>query len=98
MSLANQFNYKIQKTLLVLLFTMYELERMYTKPLKSGRDIMPRMKREPETPEYRRFSRALRKVLSVSHTEMKAKLDAEKRSKARRKRSKASASHAPAVV
>ena len=33
------------------------------------------------TPEYERFSGALKKVLQVSHEEMKAKLESEKQQK-----------------
>jgi hypothetical protein len=42
------------------------------------------------TPEYERFTGALRKVLQVSHTEMKAQLDAEKQQKKERPKGKAS--------
>jgi hypothetical protein len=55
------------------------------------------MKSETNTPEYRKFSEALKKILSVSHADMKKQLDKEKRQKKRKKRAKASASHAPAV-
>jgi hypothetical protein len=41
------------------------------------------------TGEYATFETALKKVLSVPHSELKSKLDAEKR-----KRTKSSASHA----
>ena len=44
-----------------------------------------------KTPEYRRFENALQTVLRVSHSELKADLDAEKKAKKQR-RSK----HAPA--
>ena len=37
------------------------------------------------TPEYERFTGALKKVLQVSHEEMKAQLDAEKQEKKRPK-------------
>jgi len=37
------------------------------------------MKAKPKTsPEYKNFENALRKVLQVSHTEMKARIDAAK--------------------
>jgi hypothetical protein len=49
------------------------------------------MKQESESPEYAKFSDALRKVLSVPHSQLKAKLDAEKRARARKKRAKVSA-------
>jgi hypothetical protein len=48
------------------------------------------MKHESDSSEYARFSDALRKVLSVPHSELKAKLDAEKRQRARKKRAKLS--------
>jgi hypothetical protein len=49
------------------------------------------MKQESETPEYTKFSDALRTVLSVPRAKLKAKLDAEKRARARKKRAKVSA-------
>jgi hypothetical protein len=49
------------------------------------------MKTESDTPEYRIFSDALRKVLSVPRAKLKAKLAAEKRARARKKRAKVSA-------
>jgi hypothetical protein len=55
------------------------------------------MKHESETPEYQKFSDALRKVLSVPHAKLKAKLEAEKHARARKKRAKlSSASRATA--
>jgi len=47
----------------------------YDKPMKSKRS---------SSDEYGTFTTALRKVLQVSHSEMKAKLSAEKRAKKRR--------------
>jgi hypothetical protein len=45
------------------------------------------MKSEPHTsPEYERFENLLKTVLSVPHSEIKRKLDAEKRAKARKKK------------
>ena len=44
------------------------------------------------TDEYTRFSNLLGKVISVPHSEIKAKLDAEKKTKKRRKSKKSSAS------
>jgi hypothetical protein len=42
--------------------------------------------------EYKTFTEAMDKVLSVSHEELKAKLDAEKAAKKRKKTRKSSAS------
>jgi hypothetical protein len=42
--------------------------------------------------EYENFSQLVDKVLSVPHSEIKAKLDAEKRAKKRKKSRKSSAS------
>ena len=39
----------------------------------------PKPSAKNETGEYENFANALRKVLSVPHSELKAKLDAEKR-------------------
>jgi hypothetical protein len=39
--------------------------------------------------EFNKFDATMRKLMSVSHEELKAKLDAEKREKAARKKSKA---------
>jgi hypothetical protein len=55
------------------------------------------MKKESETPEYRKFSEALRKVLSVSHDDLKARLADDKARKEQKERSKSSASRAPAA-
>lgn len=44
------------------------------------------MKPKPRTKEYKTFSTALRKVLSVSHGEMKSMLEAEKAAKRRKPR------------
>ncbi len=38
--------------------------------------------------EYDNFDRTMRKLMSVSHSEIKAKLDAEKAAKKKKKRSK----------
>jgi hypothetical protein len=47
---------------------------------------MARTKRKPGTPaEYAAFSSVLQKVLSVSHSELQARLEAEKKEKAARK-------------
>jgi hypothetical protein len=53
------------------------------------------MKKESGTPEYRKFADALRTVLSVRHSKMRAQLDADRR-EGRKKRAKASASRVPA--
>jgi hypothetical protein len=53
------------------------------------------MKRERETPESRKFKAAMRTILSVSHDELKRREEEWKKN--RKKRTKASASHAPAV-
>lgn len=42
--------------------------------------------------EFERFDRAMRKLMSVPHTEIKAALDAEKQAKKRKKSKKSSAS------
>ena len=45
------------------------------------------MKQEPHTsPEYEAFDNLLRRVVSVPHSEIKAKLDAEKAAKNKRKK------------
>ena len=44
--------------------------------------------------EYANFERALKKVLSVSHTEIKARLDAAKKARQRGKRASGHASRA----
>ena len=45
-----------------------------------------------EQSDFAKFDGAVRQILTVSHAELKKKLDAEKRRKARGKRSKSSAS------
>jgi hypothetical protein len=45
-----------------------------------------------KTPEYRRFEDALQTVLRVSHSELKADLDAEKKAKKQRRSKPAPAS------
>ena len=42
---------------------------------------MEEMKKEPKQNEYGNFTQALKKVLQVSHAEMRAKLEAEKKQK-----------------
>ena len=42
--------------------------------------------------EYGRFSQAMERLLKIPHSEIKAKLDAEKRAKKRKKSRKSSAS------
>ena len=49
-----------------------------------------------KTQEYERFSNFVAKVLTVPHSEIKAKLDAEKKAKKRKKSRKSSASRAGA--
>jgi len=51
------------------------------------------VKTKTQSPEYNKFASALRKVLAVSHSDIKAMLDAEKRTK-RRHRTRRSASRA----
>ena len=47
---------------------------------------MARTKKQPGTPEeYAAFSNVLKQVLSVSHSELQARLEAEKKEKAARK-------------
>jgi hypothetical protein len=57
------------------------------------------MKTEPKTsPEFDNFRNFVKAVISVPHSEIKAKLDEEKKSKERKKRAKASpASRASSV-
>jgi hypothetical protein len=51
----------------------------------------PFMKAKPKTPEYTNFENALREVLKVSHSDMKARIEAAKQErKERRKRLSAS--------
>ena len=38
------------------------------------------MKRPPDTPEFREFTKGLRQVLSVSKTELEARIEAQKKS------------------
>ena len=45
-----------------------------------------------DTGEFDRFTDFMRRLVSVPHSEIKAKLDAEKRAKTRKRTSKASAS------
>jgi len=53
------------------------------------------MKPDPKTsPEFDRFTSFMKRLVAVPHSEIKAKLDAEKKSKQRKKRAKTSpASH-----
>jgi hypothetical protein len=44
--------------------------------------------------EYDNFDRAMHELIKVPHSEIKAKLDAEKKAKKRKKARKSSASHA----
>lgn len=44
------------------------------------------IKRPRHTPEYERFDNMMQRLIRVPHAEIKAKLDAEKRAKARKKR------------
>jgi len=53
----------------------------------------PRPSAKNESGEYATFENALKKILSVPHSEIKAKLDAEKRKRAKRA-SASRASHA----
>jgi len=47
------------------------------------------------SPEYDKFENFMKRLVAVPHSEIKAKLDAEKRAKQRKKRAKSSpASHA----
>ena len=49
------------------------------------------MKSEPKTsPEFDNFRNFVKAVIAVPHSEIKAKLDAEKKSKARKKQAKTS--------
>jgi hypothetical protein len=49
------------------------------------------MKPDPKTsPEFERFEGFMKRLVAVPHSEIKAKLDAEKRSKQRKKRAKTS--------
>jgi len=55
------------------------------------------MKRESHTPEYERFDHLMRLLIKVPHSEVKAKLDAEKAAKKRKKSRKSSASREAAA-
>jgi hypothetical protein len=46
----------------------------------------------PKNEQFERFDATMRKLISVPHSEIKAKLDAEKREKQKRKAKKPSAS------
>jgi len=46
-----------------------------------------------DSSEFRNFDRLMRKLINVPHSEIKAKLDAEKQEKKRKKTKKPSASH-----
>lgn len=48
------------------------------------------------SPEFEKFDRTMRKLLAVPHSEIKAKLDAEKQAKKRKKSRVSSASRAGA--
>jgi hypothetical protein len=52
------------------------------------------MKSEPATKEFNKFTNFMKRLVAVPHSEVKAKLDAEKRARMRKKTSKASASRA----
>lgn len=54
------------------------------------------MKRSPS--EFDKFDKTMRALLAVPHSELKKKLDAEKRQKRRKKQVKASASHGAGVA
>ena len=45
-----------------------------------------------QNPEYEKFDRTMRELMKVPHSEIKAKLDAEKLAKKRKKAKKSSAS------
>jgi hypothetical protein len=51
------------------------------------------MKQIKTTQEYRRFEEALQTVLRVSHADLKAELEAEKKEKRRRRAKQPRASH-----
>jgi hypothetical protein len=50
------------------------------------------MGKRSKTSEFEKFDRAMRKLITVPHDAVKAKLDAEKRAKAKKRKSKTSAS------
>ncbi len=54
----------------------------------------PKNPAKSNTGEFDRFSNFMRRLVAVPHSEIKAKLDAEKKSKERKRTSKTSASHA----
>jgi hypothetical protein len=54
----------------------------------------PKPSAKNETGEYANFERALKKVLSVSHSEIKARLDAAKKARQRGRRASGHASRA----
>ena len=63
-----------------------DLLRMYYRPVKV----------KPNTsPEYERFASALKTVLRVSHSELKAALEAEKKAKKRKQRRSKHAAASP---
>jgi hypothetical protein len=55
------------------------------------------VKREEHAPEYERFDNLMQKLIKVPHGVLKAKLDAEKRAKKRKKPRTSSASRAADV-
>ena len=46
------------------------------------------MNRETKSPEYENFDRTMRELMKVSHSEIKAEIDAEKAGKKKRKAKK----------
>jgi hypothetical protein len=48
------------------------------------------MKPKPQTDEYATFERALKKVLQVSHTELQARIEADKQARKLRRQRRAS--------
>jgi hypothetical protein len=53
--------------------------------------------KDPNTPEFRKFKDAMKQILSVSHDELKRREEEwKKQRKGRKKRTKPSASRAPA--
>ena len=66
-----------------------------TSRQKDGHTLVSRQANKSDKPgEYANFERALKKVLSVSHEEIKARLDAAKRARQRQKRASGRASPA----
>jgi hypothetical protein len=51
-----------------------------------------------ESSEFEKFDKTMRALLAVPHSELKKKLDAEKRQKRRKKQIKISASHGAGAV